>query len=104
MVTKDYTTTSAYNDATDGGKLGRCVYVAGLARQLIRMGHKVIDIKPNRENHDKSVFVFESTPKLEGDLTTLVDEIKKKRENDAGKSEVNEKIRETFLDKETKNG
>lgn len=100
MVTKDYTTTSAYNDASDGGKLGRCVYVAGLARQLLRMGHTIIDIKPNRAEHDKTVFVFESTDKLEDDLTMLVDKIKEKRKNDAGKSEVNERIRETFLDKE----
>lgn len=175
MITKDYTVTSAYNDTSDGGKLGRCVYVAGLARRLIRKGHTVIDMKPNHShdggsvmvfepteemekdlmtlvallkekrlkdipygntsNNDKpgrcvyvpglargllhlghrmmdikpnrtdptkkkSVYVFEITDTLDSDLLMLVDEYKKKRENSAGKSEVNEKIRETFLDRE----
>lgn len=99
MVTKDNMTTGFYDDTRDGDRVGRCVYVAGLARQLIRMGYKVIDIKPNRANRDKSVFVFEPTDEFENDLARLVDKIKEKRENSEGKNKVNEEIRKTFLDK-----
>jgi hypothetical protein len=44
------------------------------------MGFVVIDIKPNRENTDKSIFVFENTDEFKVALTTVMDEIKAKTE------------------------
>lgn len=35
------------------------VFNAKLARKLIKSGQIVIDIKPMKENNDKSIFIFE---------------------------------------------
>ena len=43
----------------------KLVFNAGVARQLIRMGLIVADIKRDRENQDKTVFVFKRTPEFE---------------------------------------
>lgn len=37
---------------------------AGLARELLRNGEKLIDIKPHRQIQNASVFVFEATDTL----------------------------------------
>lgn len=58
----------------------RLIFDAKIARKLLKMGFVVIDIKPNRENTDKSIFVFENTEEFKEALTQLLDEIKATKE------------------------
>ena len=60
----------------------RLIFDAKIARKLLKMGFVVIDIKPNRENTDKSIFVFENTEEFKLTLTQIMDEIKAKKEID----------------------
>jgi hypothetical protein len=43
----------------------KTIFTAKFARELIRKGFKVVDIKPNNTNKERSVFVFELTKELE---------------------------------------
>lgn len=76
---------------------GRCVYAAPVARSLVRKGYSVIDIKPNRENHDRTVFVFKETD----DFNTAMEEILKvyseKKSQKSEQKRLNEITRRTFL-------
>ena len=58
----------------------RLIFDAKIARKLLKQGFVVIDIKPNRENTDKSIFVFENTEEFKAALTQIMDEIKVKKE------------------------
>lgn len=58
----------------------RLIFDAKMARKLLKQGFVVIDIKPNRENTDKSIFVFENTEEFKVALEQLMDEIKAKKE------------------------
>ena len=57
----------------------RLIFDAKIARKLLKMGFVVIDIKPNRENTEKSIFVFENTDAFQQGLSQLMDEIKAKK-------------------------
>jgi hypothetical protein len=57
----------------------RLIFDAKIARKLLKMGFVVIDIKPNRENTDKSIFVFENTEEFKQVLTEIIDEMKAKK-------------------------
>ena len=61
----------------------RLIFDAKIARKLLKQGFVVIDIKPNRENVDKSIFVFENTEEFQQALTQLMDAIKIKKEAEA---------------------
>lgn len=41
-------------------KAARLVFNAGVARRLIKAGCTLIDIKPDKNNKDKTVFVFKN--------------------------------------------
>ena len=58
----------------------RLIFDAKIARKLLKQGYVVIDIKPNRENTDKSIFVFENTEEFQQALTKIMDEIQAKKE------------------------
>ena len=58
----------------------RLIFDAKIARKLLKQGFVVIDIKPNRENTEKSIFVFENTEAFQQALTQIMDEIKSKKE------------------------
>ena len=60
----------------------RLIFDAKIARKLLKMGFVVIDIKPNRENTDKSIFVFENTEDFRQALALIIDEIKAKKEQE----------------------
>ena len=60
----------------------RLIFDARIARKLLKMGFVVIDIKPNRENTDKSIFVFENTEEFKKSLTQILDEIKIQKESE----------------------
>ena len=40
------------------------VFNAGLAKKLIKLGYVVKDIKPNRENPQKTVFFFDASEEI----------------------------------------
>ena len=63
-------------------RMSRLIFDAKIARRLLKMGFVVIDIKPNRENTDKSIFVFENTEAFKRVLTQIMDEIKTKKESE----------------------
>jgi translation initiation factor 1 (eIF-1/SUI1) len=58
----------------------RLIFDAKMARKLLKQGFVVIDIKPNRENTDKTIFVFENTDEFKVALEKLMDELKAKKE------------------------
>lgn len=60
----------------------RLIFDAKIARKLLKMGFVVIDIKPNRENTDKSIFVFENTEDFKEAFAKIMDEVKAKKESD----------------------
>lgn len=62
----------------------RLIFDAKIARRLLKEGFVVIDIKPNRENTDKSIFVFENTEEFKQALAKVVDDIKAKTEIQSG--------------------
>lgn len=49
----------------------KAIFSARTARQLLRLGNTIIDIKPNRENKEKTVFIFRFDDKFKEDLLTL---------------------------------
>lgn len=57
----------------------RLIFDAKIARKLLKMGFVVIDIKPNRENTEKSIFVFENTEEFKQALTQIIDEMMSKK-------------------------
>ena len=61
----------------------RLIFDAKIARKLLKQGFVVIDIKPNRENVEKSIFVFENTEEFQQALTQIMDTIKTKKEAEA---------------------
>lgn len=48
----------------------KCIFTPYVARRLLKMGNAIIDIKPCKENKDKTIFVFESTEKLKKDMVS----------------------------------
>ena len=62
----------------------RLIFDAKIARKLLKQGFVVIDIKPNRENTEKSIFVFENTEGFQQALSEIMEEIKAKKEAEAG--------------------
>ena len=53
----------------------KLVFNAGMARRLVRMGINIADIKADRANVDKSVFVFKRTPEFEAAFAQINKEI-----------------------------
>lgn len=43
-----------------------------VARRLLKMGNVIVDIKPRKEDKDKTIFVFEDTEKLQADLAITI--------------------------------
>lgn len=53
----------------------KLVFNAGIARRLLRMNVPIVDIKSDRANSDKTVFVFKRTPEFEAAFTQINKEI-----------------------------
>lgn len=53
----------------------KLVFNAGVARKLLKMGITIADIKADRNNKDKTVFVFKRTPDFEKAFARINDEI-----------------------------
>ena len=61
-------------------RVSRLVTDARVARKLLKRGFVVIDIKPNKSNPDKSVFIFENTDEFKVALEEVATEVKSKDE------------------------
>ena len=61
-------------------RVSRLVTDPRIARKLLKKGFVVIDIKPNKSNPDKSVFIFENTEEFKIALEEVTTEIKSKEE------------------------
>lgn len=53
----------------------KLVFNAGVVRRLIRMGIPVADVKADRDNPDKTVFVFKRTAEFEAAFEKINNEI-----------------------------
>ena len=53
----------------------KLVFNAGIARRLLRMNVPIADIKSDRANSDKTVFVFKRTPEFEAAFAQINKEI-----------------------------
>ena len=61
----------------------KLVFNAGIARRLIRMGAPVADIKQDRDNADKTVFVFKNDANFREAFENINKEIAEIRSQDA---------------------
>lgn len=46
------------------------IFTPYVARRLLKMGNPICDIKPAKENKDKTIFIFEITEKLQNDMAS----------------------------------
>lgn len=53
----------------------KLVFNAGVARKMLKMGLPIADIKADKTNHDKTVFVFKRTPEFESAFSQINKEI-----------------------------
>ena len=56
-------------------KEAKLIFNAGAARALLKAGCTVIDVKPDRENPVKSVFVFKNDEKFQTEFERINKEI-----------------------------
>lgn len=61
----------------------KLVFNSGVARRLLRMGINIADIKADRTNPDKTVFVFKRTPEFETAFEQLNKEIAEAKAKEA---------------------
>ena len=61
----------------------KLVFNSGVCRQLIRMGIPVADIKADKNNKDKTVFVFKRTPEFEAAFAQINKEIAEAKTKEA---------------------
>ena len=59
-------------------KKAKLIFNMGVARSLLRKNAKVIDVKPDRDNHDKTIVVFERDEAFEKAFSELNEELKAK--------------------------
>lgn len=56
----------------------KLVFNAGVTRKLLKAGATIVDVKPDKENPVKSVFVFKRDETFEKAFATINDELKSK--------------------------
>lgn len=56
----------------------KIIFNAGVARNLLKMGCQIVDIKPDRSNADRSLFIFERTDEFEKAFAEINDALKNK--------------------------
>ena len=63
---------------------GKVIRSQSLAKKLLHCTppNVIIDIKPDRENYEKTVFVFRNDDKFQSDLKDILDEREKEREKE----------------------
>ena len=58
-------------------KKAKLVFNAGVVRKLLKAGCRIIDVKADRDNKDKTVFVFERDEAFEKAFSDINEELKK---------------------------
>lgn len=53
------------------------VFTPAKARRLLKMGNPIFDIKPQKEDREKSIFLFKITDKFKADLIKVEEEFAK---------------------------
>lgn len=61
-------------------KKAKLVFNAGVVRKLLKAGCRIIDVKADRDNKDKTVFVFERDEAFEKAFLDINEELKKAKE------------------------
>ena len=61
-------------------KKAKLVFNAGVVRKLLKAGCRIIDVKADRDNKDKTVFVFERDEAFEKAFSVIYEELKKAKE------------------------
>lgn len=56
----------------------KIIFNAGVARNLLKIGCQIVDIKPDRSNADRSLFIFERTDEFEKAFAEINDALKNK--------------------------
>ena len=69
-------------DIRNANKKSKLVFDAKVARSLCKQGFHIIDIKPLRDNPEKTVFVFENTEDFQAAFAQMMDEIKVKKDEE----------------------
>lgn len=46
----------------------KVIFAGGVARELLRRGYQIVDVRPNRDYPERSVFIFKDVPGLKDDL------------------------------------
>lgn len=59
----------------------KLIFNSGCARRLLKMGVPIADIKADRTNHDKTVFVFKRTPEFEAAFAQINKELEELKKN-----------------------
>lgn len=49
----------------------KSIFTPRVARYLLKNGNQIYDIKPNKNNPEKTIFIFNITDKLKQDLTSV---------------------------------
>lgn len=52
-------------------ELVKLIYTGRAARGLLRLGYEIIDVKPDKNNPERTVFIFRDVPGLKDDLRKL---------------------------------
>ena len=50
----------------------KSIFEPRVARFLLRKGNSIFDIKPNKDNPQKTIFIFEETEKLKEDMKNIL--------------------------------
>lgn len=64
-------------------KEARLVFNMGVSRALLKAGCTVIDVKPDRDNSDKTILVFKNDERFQEEFAKINKEIKESRNQDA---------------------
>jgi len=52
----------------------KVVISAKTAKHLLRLGFQIIDLKPDRNNSDRTMFIFKNSPELERELRLFTEQ------------------------------
>ena len=51
----------------------KLVFTPKLAKKLLKKGYQIVDLKPNRDNSERTIFVFRNDAGLIEDIKNLAD-------------------------------
>lgn len=49
----------------------KSIFTPGVARYLLKLGNTIHDIKADKNNKDKTIFIFEETEKFSQDMASI---------------------------------